>query len=443
MATVRIDFSDVSDASKRAQEASDRMLEYASHMEQRVGNRLGSLTCGPTSLTSAAQALAQEKARSLRDKAADFSSLHRKLDKLYTAAENADARVESDMRSRNETSSQNLGALEKVTAWIHMAYSTVVGNSEFGKALNQFGKGVRGLATDALQKARDFFVYGKGRYILQDIGQIVGVAFAIKGLVKSIGVFMAVAAIPGVNVIAGVVVLAAVVATAITAVTAFTTLKEQHEALKHHDDDPGYARYHGKATSLEDYAKRNVYDEGAQEFAHRVDVAGHVTGFVRDIGSAFLPSTVSGGVVRLPEGDTAADRRSWMRGNLKENLLDKFGERVPNEGVSEEALKGMGEGEYLKSTHLKFSLGKTLGFKTWKKDAEGVKDGFWNAAGVAKNSSSVVKDAQTFFDQQRRDWKLNAKDWKGVLKKVPVVKDFVDVGDDAIDYFSGALGTAS
>ena len=413
MARIKIDYSNLEDAAKRAGDAANEMEEYAKQLSQKVSGPVSSLTGGSTQYTTTVASLAQQKAKKLREKAGKYQQFQRDAQNLVTTAKAADKDVESYINRLKQQDSKNLTWGQKICAAAYDLYSNFISGSDVGKVLNIMVSGVElygGMKILALKKARDFFVYGKGRYLVNVALAVLAVAGAIAAAVIA----------PELLIFA----IAGGIAVAVKALTAGATLIDNFKAWGMHSDDPGAARYYSKTSSLNDFAKKHTHDKKLQGIAKAVDITGVVAEVTLAVGSLMTAS----GTVKNPDGTISKLGKdvfdpSWK--TIKTNLLKEIG-----------VVDGKFSFSNLVSKSFGFKEGNTYNFAANAEISQSVYTGkkIQDYTNAAKNYLIPIKEINKISDDHALTKGFNkSKDIKNILKHTPLIKSYVDLGYEIFD----------
>lgn len=312
MAYLRIDYSQLDNAANSAQRVADRLNSYAIGIQNDLVNKASNVTGGQNGNMTSVVAMATYKANAIRQKAAKYEQLKSRLNNLRINAEDVDNNVANKLRADQRGYEQNLSWFERILVHVHEFINGVVGESEFGRFLNNIGGGVRLIEqfkANALGIVHDFFAHGKGRYI---VNIAIGVTAAIAAIVACVGT-------------GGIVAIAAVIAAVVAVGVAAVTIIDNAIALSTTEDNPGYAKHMGNTDSLQSFAEKHVFKKSFQNIGKALDIVGHIASAVRDIGGVFKNtkeiSKIKNGI-KVKKEKTVYE---FKKDVVKKNLLEKLG----------------------------------------------------------------------------------------------------------------------
>ena len=440
MAKIRVDYSELGEVAKLAGKAASEMDEYAKAIDKSVSGPIGSLTGGSTQYTSTVASLAQQKAKALRDKADKYREFQSNTQSFISTAQSADKDVESYINSIKQEDYKSLSWGQKVVSKLYDIYSGVFSGTEIGKVLNIVGSVIElknELKILAVKKVRDFFVYGKGRYLINIALTVAAAVGAVVALCN-----------PVTGPFAAVIMAAAVIAAAVKVMTAGVTIGDNLKALFMEGDDPGAARYYGNTSSLKDFAKKHIHDKKIQNIAGVVDTVGVVADVVSSVGSLFTKTHTM--AMANPDGSITiqdVNQLDWSKATLKENLLKKFGfSQVTKTGADGRPVinvltqQPVTETKFSGSSLIKNVFGvKGLDYDGYPSVYEG--RAVHKTVGTITDVTKAVKNISTPISEITKLSDLNTygahnteKVVKNIFKHVPVVKDFTDAGFKIYDW---------
>lgn len=428
MAHIRIDFSDLRSAAKASGDTAQEMDDYATRITNRLSNRLGSLGDSGTGHVSSAADLAAKKASSMRQKAERYRRVKSGLETFAGHAEQQDKAAGTRIKAIKTRDMEGLSKMQQVGATVYEWFHTTFGLSttEFGRSLNNIARIKERqveYVTTAVQKVRDYFQYGKGRYILKG-------ALAVGA---AIGAFVALFN-PIVGPAAALFFAAGVIAAVYKAGTAYRTVQDTIEALKLEDEDPGRARYYGKTSSLKDYAKKHSTSREAQNRAGRLDVIGNVADIVSSVGRTFTKT----GTMTFDNGDGTTTTKkinqlSWSKQTAKENIGKKFGfswdvqkdgagRIIHNVDQSEAMARHWSAGNLIKNV---------AGFKS-AEEGTNTFTNIWNKVEAAGKNVKAADKLVSDYESQRRSLtftgSFSSSDYEHLVKRIPWFGSFYGSG---------------
>lgn len=430
MAYLKLDYSQLEKAARNSSKTAGRIRTYAEDLQRNVGDKVNGVTGGANGNTSTVASLATQKANALRKKADEYDELQKKLAKLRRSAESADKAVAAKLRADQKTAYQNLNWLDKLLVNINGFMNDAIPESEVGRFLNNMIETQRLIdrfKVNGLAIARDFFIHGKGRYLI-NIALGVGAAIA------------AVLAIAGTG---GLVLVAAVVAAAVACVAAVAITIDNVTALANETDNPGYAKHMGSTDSLKSYAEKHYYDKDIQNAFGTVDRVGEIAGAFRDLGSIFATTAT----VKGPNGVKTTKTVYKVDWNTaKGNLLKKVGftkstDLNPETAIdlntkakSGQAYKKVVNGKTYYATPESF-FKSVAGIKsnpeshskTWT-NMSSLDRSIQTGKTIIGNTNTVLKDVNS-LNKQLLGKNDNYGTFKNVVRHVPIAKDVWSIGE--------------
>jgi hypothetical protein len=424
MTRIRIDYSDLLDSASWAKKSSDRLEEYADEINREVGSKINNLTRGASGNTNSIFDLANRKVNDLRSQASRYRSYEDRLKKFVENAKSADERVEMNIEKIRKEDYKGLSLFQKITATFYGLYQKTLGRTAFGRAMDTITR----LRVDkllviqtGLKKAKDFFKYGKGRYIINIVSAVGTVIGAIATLANPItGPLAAVAALASV---------AAAVSLVVKLGSSGVTIADNIRALFMESDDPGAARYYGNTNSIESFTKKHVHSKKWQNIAQIVDFAGTTADVVRSGLDLFTNSHTmqvlnpDGSISKLTVG---VQDFSWdtLKGNLLSNI--GFSTNVVKDAGGNLVRDGFGNIKTRTTFSTASLLKKIAG---WKKTG-GTVTTLNNITNVISNTTLPVREINKINDLRFSTRGFIKGELRTLLKHIPIVKDYVDFGYD-------------
>lgn len=177
---------------------------------------------------------------------------------------------------------------------------------------------------DCLQDVEDLFQHGKGKYVLNIVGAVVGTVAAVAGAVAGIvaapfsgGASLAITGASWAAAVACIGAVAGGVAAAMTAFNAGIQIGENFRALG--TDDPGEARFYGNVDGFSEFVNRT--DLGDAEDNARWEIAGKVYDTVH--ATAEITSIVCGGLTAFGTKEVMVDGKKVLKYDFsKQNVLN-------------------------------------------------------------------------------------------------------------------------
>lgn len=180
---------------------------------------------------------------------------------------------------------------------------------------------------ELLQDAKEWFQHGTGKYVLNIIGNVVGVGLAVIGTVAA---FLAIPFSGGTSsaIALGCIAFAASgISTIITMWNGMVSNRQNYEALQKHEEDAGSARFYGNISGVSDWVYKN--DLGS-EFVNDICELG-ATGLDRLKATADVTAFVTGalqtlGTKMITNGDEIVGvALDFDKENVVNNLFKTFG----------------------------------------------------------------------------------------------------------------------
>lgn len=280
MSKVIIDYSEISNAAKKAKKASDYFSDLYGDLNKHLVKKLNyldndsSTNIVNTSNISDARSLLNNKVlRDISNKKTKFSNVSNKINSLNSSIQGHEKTVVKQMNkiAKSDLGIKEQGGFKGFVNWIYgVVCVDLVNSNPFTRKIGNFVKGSLDWVQEKGSKAIDWFKHGEGKYwlgIAMDGLAVVGSVIATVGAI-ALAVGTGGAATP--LVVAAV---ASTVGTVMTAVDAGFSIYNKSKALKNSskNNDPGRARYFGNISGVNDTIKKT--DMGGE-------TANNVWGFV-------------------------------------------------------------------------------------------------------------------------------------------------------------------
>lgn len=339
MATVKIDYSEIAYAAKRAKDVANSFNDCANSTRRKLENPLnnvpGSDSCGHISTASAKVA---SKRGFLERREQRFNNIHTNINNLNKYIKDTDERVKTGVATIAENSFELKGQspFQAFCQWVYGVVCVDAVNWNpitrwIGDKLKQFND----WASNKLNKVYEWFKYGNGRYILNIVTSVIGTALAIYGAYSAI--MLCVAATVATGGLAAPLLIAAIAATIGAVMSTGDTLvviKENVKALKisKQNEDPGRARFYGDISGVNDATHK--YDFGGKTannvtegFGVGYDVV-HTTADVVALGAGMYGQAgLEENLVRDSNGHIIRKEYSYSNETAKTRLKTGFKER--------------------------------------------------------------------------------------------------------------------
>lgn len=342
MGQVTINFTDIEDSAKAAENAKNEINGYISEIRKRITAPIANLPgSDPSGYASTASSLALTKIRALESKASRFKDYATSIRAFASTARAKDHHVSKSIAAAADAVIGKRTWYQRAGDWIFNTFCVDAVN--WNGFLRSFGDAVKtGLdyAGDYIDKAVEWFKYGDGKYALNMILSCVAIIGAVAGTI------IAIASIPASGgastpiaiqtVIGCIGAIATAVGSLITITNSVSRFKSNAKAWSlsgHHliDDDgnPGAARYYGNISKLsEEWAKTDMGDADTNETYEKVGKGVDTTKKVADI-VAFMAKIASLGYVkdyRFKEDKVTGYDFSYA--NIKKNIMHDMGYKV-------------------------------------------------------------------------------------------------------------------
>lgn len=306
MAVVKIDYSDISAAAKRAKDAADYYEDYADGLKKKVYDKLDESKLPESdsagNISSARSAISNRMA-AMRRKKDYYAEVSTSITKMRDNFETIEGKVVKEVRKIAEDAMElkTIGTWDAICQWIYGTFCVDLANlNPITRAIGNLIKKAMDGAETLKNKIAKWFRCGGGAYIIDMITDCLDVIAAIGGAVLAVSAAIAavVAAIAGGTVVGAVMLVIAAVAAVVVAVLksidmviSFTNNIKALMIIKD-TNDPGQARFYG---SIEDYGDlTQKRDYGDQEKNDKREKGGEIYNTTREV--AGIVSAVFGAI---------------------------------------------------------------------------------------------------------------------------------------------------
>lgn len=392
MSTIKIDYSEINSAAKKARSAASYYEDFADTMENKVEKKLYNLSgYDRKGNVDNAKTIISCKVKELRSKKNYYNSLATNLEKMADNFEIRENQVIRDVKSV-ATEAFELKNQSKWKAFTQWAYGTFcVDLLNWNPITRAIGNGIK-TGLDWVQekgsKVVDWFKHGEGKYWLGIALDALAVVGAVATTVGSIALAVATGGAATPLVVAAV---ASTIGTIMTMVDAGFSISNKVKALKIESDsgDPGQARFYGNISGVNDVTEKT--DFGGE-------TTNNIMGFVGESYDVL---------------HTAADITSFVAGSMGSAGLKA--QKVTNPTTGKVSLKTTYDPTKVKS-NLKNIMKEKIGFKNkngkWTFDIKSLVGFKERKTGFTVKSEILEKDLITDV--------IGNKTWKNIknVKKV-------------------------
>lgn len=440
MSLVHLNYKNLEDSVSKAKSVRNEISGYISEIRSRVISPISDLPGSDSSgYAASASQLANQKIRSLQDKMNRFSTFENNVTNLVADAKQADKSVSTKIDGIASLYIEKRNWFQRAGDWIYDTFCIKFANSNvFTRVLSNLTKMRNDFFANIAAKARDYFKYDAGKYIVNIGKTLLGIVLAVAGVIA------AVVSLPVTGtaaIIIGVVSLvAATISMVITIYNSEAAIEGNIKAWKLSNESVSAARYYGNIETLSD--KWNKTDMGDQKTNDRYETAGKVIDGVKVVADTtqFVCNVLNLGVkkdFRFKEGYGNADKLDFSFNNIKRNIMhnmeivtSKVGKKdIPNlEKVNWDEVVDIKKwfGGYSKG---KFSIDNNMVIPEWLFQV-------FNVSKIIKTTNSTVENAETVVNWLEGDVGF----FKGIQSVLNLSEGF-SFGDEINKYFSGITKT--
>lgn len=342
MSTIKIDYSEINSAARKARYAAGYYEDFAYEVERKVTRKMDSLAgYDQRGNVGNARAIISNKVRALRSKQNYYNSLATKLEILADNFEARETQVVRDVRSI-ATEAFGLKKQSKWKAFTQWAYGTFcVDLVNWNPITRAIGNGIK-TGLDWVQekgsKAVDWFKHGNGKYVLEIALDALAIVGAVATTIGAIALAVATGGAATPLVVAAV---ASTIGTIMTIVDAGFSIVNKGKALKieKNSGDPGQARFYGNISGVNDATDRTDFGgESANNVMGFVGESYDVIHTAADITAVVAGSMGSAGLTGKRVTDPATGKKSLkitydstrVKANLKNIMKEKVGFKSKN-----------------------------------------------------------------------------------------------------------------
>lgn len=399
--TVKITYSELSNAIGKLRKASGECDDYARALNRREVNNLNYYTGNdPNGNVGSANAMVLNKIRLLDSKRDRLKNAAQKLADFKESVSYHDQRVGEHAKQIMEKYIGKRNPIQKIGDFLYGTFCVdLVNNNPITRFFGDLFKSGFDTIQNIGVKVVDWFKHGGGKYVLNIVAGIVGAVAAVAGVVFAIVTFPVTGTI-GAIVLATVAIVAGVVGAGITIFNTYHQVKNNAKAIeKYNEGDDGQARFYGDISSFSDATKKTDYGGKAEndEMEHRGRVVDDVKIAADVIGFAAGTASKLGSVETINADGTKSISLDFSKQNVVQNVKKSMGwVKNPDTGKLEFSWK-----EALKSTITKKET-----------EAENAPDWFNNSNVVIKKTDAVIKKIKALDTFTNK-----AKGGKGIYKK--------------------------
>ena len=441
MSTICIKYSDLEASVKRSKEARGKLENYASELRSRIRTPISKLPgSDPQGYASTASSLALGKMNSIDSKISRFQTYENTLSTFISNAKTCDKNAYKKIESIANLYIEKRAWYQNVGDAIYNFFCVDLANScDLTRALMDGAKWVGDKIGNGLEKVRDWFKYGDGKYVLKIATSVIAAVAAVGGAIAAIvGIpFSGGATIPIVIGCIGAV--ATSVGAIITVANTVSTVKGNSKALSlsgnifdDDDGDPGAARYYGNINKLSDEwkktdmgdAKTNAGYEKAGKVVDTTKVVVDTTAFVCNIASL-------GNVKDFRYKGDHVKGYSFTYDNIKRNIMHDMGFKVSSGKLDSNKAFGVTKNLFAKNYNAdKFTLKWDGG--SWAVPEKVVS--LFKGVKITDNAFKTIKAGDTIQDvlgkrnPTNEDWSSFTESATGLLGNMKFFKPLDDYG---------------
>lgn len=467
MGEICIKYSELEDSISKAKKVRGEIDGYISDIKNHITTPNSKLAGNDSSgYVSTASSLAQQKITSLSDLSNRFSGYETRLSTFILDTKSTDKKVALEINNIADSYIERRTWYQKAGDWIYNTFCVnLVNSNELFRTISDAAKWCIDKGGNVLEKVKDWFKYGDGKYIWNIATSVIGTVVAVGGAVAAVCAipFTGGATIP--IVIGCIGAAAASIGAFITVANSVATIKSNRKAmnlsgnlLDDDDGNPGAARYYGNTSKLSEFwAKRDMGDAKTNAKFESLGKGIDRTKVVADV-TTFVCSVASLGYVRDLRYKKPTIKKSSVKGNGKggysftsENIIKnikadmgiKVSKNVKNGIFKKEAFKtDIFESGY--TVKEKFTLmwkNKSGIVKSWSAPEELVK--VFKSGKVTKNildNQEYLSNVNNYLNASKHEsedtWKM-ITGFFGISSNVKILKPlndyFSETGNRYID----------
>lgn len=356
MALISFDYGELNEASKIAKSVSGYFGAYSDYRNDLQRDLYSSLeewklaASEPNGCTSVSDARSNitTKRSQLETSSTEWKNLSSNIITFRKSVEEKDKNAAKAFKdtSKAYTNYHGIGgAFRWIGDTFYNIFAVDLANSnKVTRAIADWGKRKLDDLSIIKQDIKDYFQHGNGRYILNIAGSVLFTGAAIVGTVIAFatipfsGGSTAVIAVSLIGAVAG------GVSSIISAFNTYHTCRENVDAFKLHDSDPGAARFHGDVTSYSDHVSKTKYSSPEEykkhaNIAHGIDVIDTACTVVSVTASA--ATTFGTKTVQVRKGSNVENvtKFDFSPKNVKSNVLKTFGFKTTSETVKSDVVR--------------------------------------------------------------------------------------------------------
>lgn len=346
MSEIYIHYGNLEDSIGESKKVRTEIDNYISEIKKRISNPISKLTGSDSNgYASTASSLATQKINALSEKASRFSAYETSVGNFISVAKEKDTHASNKIASIADTYIGKRTWCQQAGNWLYNTFCVDLANKwDWTRDFADATKWVYDKMENGIDKVKDWFKYGDGKYLLNIV---TAVGTVVVSVVATCGAIAAIPVTGGSSlaiVIGYIGAAASAVGTIITMVNMDSKIRSNTKAIElsgnlFDDDDgnPGAARYYGNISSLSEEWARSDMGDAATNKAY--ETAGQVidtTKVVADT-TAFVCTTINSiGAVRdyrFKNPDAHIKGYNFGLDNIKHNLKGEFGFYLTKPGL--------------------------------------------------------------------------------------------------------------
>lgn len=343
------------------------IADYTDEIKRQITTPISCLTgSDPAGYATTAASLARQKITFLNSKSSRFSSYETSVRNLISTAKANDEYVSSKMETIAGMYVEKRTFRQKVGDWIYNTFCVdFVNERGWTRRFADTVKWISNEVGDWIEKARNWFKYGEGRYVLNIASAIGKIALAIS----------AIASVPltGGATLSILLLGSSTISMYITMLNSSSEIESNIKALAMSEDNPGAARYYGNISTLSQ--KWEKTDMGDANTNKAYEIGGKVINTVKYLADTITyvgKMVYSAGAVRdyrYKNPDAHIKGHEYSLKNLKHNIIGEFGFYLTKPGIKNWK-KLLETVDYTKKS-LDFFMGQTSKVKNeWIQDTK-------------------------------------------------------------------------
>lgn len=259
MSEIYLNYPNLNDSVKQSKKARDEIDDYIEEIKKKITSPISKLPGSDSSgYASSASSLAQNKISALGSRQEELSAYESMLNRLISTAKDKDKAASDEIGSMADAVIGKRTWIQNAQDFIYNTFCVdIVNKWDWTRNLADASKYVVKKVENGIDKVKDWFKYGDGRYVLNIVGAVGTVVASVAATCAAIVAIPFTGGTSAAIAIGCIGAAAAALSTVITVVNADTAIRANSKAISmsgdlrdDKDGNLGAARYYGNISTL-------------------------------------------------------------------------------------------------------------------------------------------------------------------------------------------------